>query len=426
MKTNAIIRIIIWSLVIVLLVGVLNSVLFGWRQNRRYDDSPVETLVPVRDPEVKSDKDDVLTATVTREVEISITGGDTENTIGTLSPGDTVEYYRISSLNGEDWVRISAPEEGWIPASALDLPEIREKAAVSVATGSEFTVNADQVHKISIEWVAGDITIVPVKGIDQIRFTEDADPDNRYQLSYKVSGEELKILFSKEMVKFSGISIGSGVKKDLLIEVPAEWVCRELELDVAAANLEVRDLIIHEVDFDGAAGICNFHDCVIGDLDMDSASGDITLTGQLENLDFDAASASFTGVFINTPRSVDVDGMSGSVDITLPADGGYTVSIDGLSCNFGTDSHNTEYHNGMHVYGDGSCRIQLDGMSCDLTVRLASAASAGGTIPAAPEASGDPTAPQASGIGTHIHTSACETDPDSCPDLSATHHNEHN
>lgn len=285
MKTNAIIRIIIWSLVIVMLVGVLCNGLFGWNPRTHY------------------------------------------------------QLKRTEEVRSEDFVS-----------------EVREAS-----------VNAAGVTKLAIEWVAGDIDIRVKEGSDQIRFAEDTG-SCEYPMVYNQRGEKLTIQFCKES---SGIRIsGEDIRKDLVIEVPAEWNCRELELDVAAADLTVQELTVEAVDFDGASGNCNFLNCVVGSMDMDAASGDITYTGKLQELDLDAASASFTGTFTENPRLLKLDGMSAELDITLPADGGYTARMDGLSGSIASIDHSCKIINDAHIYGDGSCRISLSGLSCDLTIQL--------------------------------------------------------
>ncbi len=131
----------------------------------------------------------------------------------------------------------------------------------------------------------------------------------------------------------------------------------------ANADLNLQNLIIDDLDFDGASGICRFSDCRIRTLDLDTASGDVTFSGTLDALDFDAASASFTAIVTNTPVALEMDSMSGRLDITLPEDCGYTVNMDALSSNFHSDFGNAL------LSGDGRCRIETDGMNCDVIIR---------------------------------------------------------
>lgn len=239
--------------------------------------------------------------------------------------------------------------------------------ALDGTTASAGSVSADEVSQIEIEWAAGSITIIP-GDTDTIDFAETTGLDIENQLIWKQSGRTLQIQFCKPKVHF-GINIAD-LSKDLVITVPHDWFCENLEIDAASAELHIQDLNINKVDFDGASGQCVLENCWIGDIDLDTASGDILLSGGVMNVDCDAASANCTLVLENTPRSIEVDSASGNLDITLPEDCGFTVSMEGLSGHFSSDFPTTS-KNGNHIYGDGSCRIDVSALSGNVTIRKA-------------------------------------------------------
>jgi hypothetical protein len=242
--------------------------------------------------------------------------------------------------------------------------------SVSVdGTGSSGRYDASQINNLEINWVSGTIVIQP-GDTDTIRFEESAVSDEKYQLSYKKSGDRLVIQFCEESHtswKF-GVNINKDISKDLVITVPQHWICNSLEINTASARVEIRDLTIREVDFDGASGVFNLDQCIVDELDIDTASGDVEFSGELSILDFDAASANFYGVFLNVPKRMNVDSMSGDLDITLPENCGFSVSMDSMSSNFSSDFPTT-VSNGNYVYGDQRCNININGMSSDATIR---------------------------------------------------------
>jgi len=327
MKTNAIVRIIIWSIVILMLTGVLNSVLFGWRLDSRY-------------------------------------------------------------------------REDFGFDQAADGPS----AAITGGTGG--TVDAAQARRISIDWVAGSITLEAAQ-VDSIQFSEAALSQPKYAMVWNQSNDKLTIRFCESASRGFGIGLNEDISKDLTILVPMDYDLHSLEVNAASATLDVRNLAIREVDFNGASGNCNFVNCVIDQLDLDTASGDIYFTGSLEKLDCDAASASVFAVFDNVPRSIEMDSMSGDLDITLPSDAGFAVTMDALSSDFISDFEYAQ-RGGSYHRGDGGCRIDMDAMSGDVYIREHKEASA---APAA-----------------HHHSEECTTHPESCPDNAAhhtqPHHNE--
>lgn len=235
-------------------------------------------------------------------------------------------------------------------------------------TGQTQSVDPSRVTEIEIEWVAGSITLQP-GDVDAIQFAESEVSNEKYAMVWKQDGDTLSIQYCKESISFPSFGVtSSDASKDLVITVPQDWICDSLEIDAASAQVNVRSLTIRQVEFDGASGTCEFEDCAVGSLDIDTASGDVNFSGTLDTLDFDGASADICAVLTNTPKSISLDGMSGDLDITLPADCGFSVSMDAMSSEFTTDFETT-IQNGSYVHGDGSCRIEISAMSGDVIIR---------------------------------------------------------
>ena len=302
MKTNAIIRIVLFSLVIVVLAGILVGGI-AW-QNRGYG-------------------------------WISLLDHHTED----VSPTAAEHHEDVSHTKGEDHDHISSAQS-----------------------------TSEKIDRLSIDWASGTITIRP-GDTDEILYEETGDFDSANAMVAKVSGSKLTIQYCKDgsFLK-GGFSFGGSLHKDLTITVPRDWVCRELEIDVASADLDIREMTIQEFDFDGASGRCTLTNCAVGEMSLDTASGDVTFSGTLDTLDCDSASAKLQLELRNTPRSIDMDTASGSLTMVLPEDCGFTVSLDALSGRFSSDFATTT-QNGHHIYGDGSCKINVSSMSGGVNVR---------------------------------------------------------
>lgn len=227
------------------------------------------------------------------------------------------------------------------------------------------TYDAADIRDIEIEWVCGSITILPSSTENLITISETEVSKEQYRMKHRLSGNKLIIEFDDTDVYF-GLSFDTA--KDLLICVPKDWSCNALEIETASARVDVSDISIREFDFDGASGRCNIANCAVGELDLDTASGDITFDGTLDVLDCDAASASCRITVYNTPRIIEIDTASGDLDLTLPEDCGFACNMQTLSGNFSSDFE-TSSQNGSHIHGDGSCRINVDAMSGDVTIR---------------------------------------------------------
>ncbi len=300
-------------------------------------------------------------------------------------------HVRVEKNTGNnEWAYITRPETGWVPMKDLQLtgptpiaameaapgspvqaPESTVPAASSEPTGDTTALNASKISSISVEWVAGNIVLEPWDG-DTIRVSEEGVTDSKYEMHYKIKDKELDIKFCQEkQLKNFSLGIHTTITKDLLIQIPRNWTGQELEIDAAAANLEVTGQTFREVEIDGASGTCLFENCTFQELDLDTASGDVEFRGQLHSLDFDAASASFKGILTNVPKQIDMDSMSGNLDLTLPEDAGFSVKIDGMTSDFSSEFPVT-IQNGRRICGDGRCRIDVNAMSGNVTIRKAS------------------------------------------------------
>lgn len=224
-----------------------------------------------------------------------------------------------------------------------------------------------QIQNIEIDWVAGSVTIHPSDSLSNIIVEERSPAESQHNMVVKQSGQTLKIEFAEDHVKFDLFSNNKVVNKDLVIRVPKNWNCNNLEIDAAATDVNIQDMTIRELDFDGASGNLILDNCNITDLDIDTASGDVEFTGILENLDFDAASAKFYGEFFENPRNLKMDSMSGDLELVLPEDAGFELNKDTVSGSFDTD-FTFGKHNDLYICGDGNCKINVSAMSSDVSI----------------------------------------------------------
>lgn len=237
-------------------------------------------------------------------------------------------------------------------------------------TGSSdrILLSPTEVREIDIEWVAGNI-VIKVADVEAIQISDAYSSMSKHEMLWKLEDRRLSLRFGEKNTIGFGFHAGNTVSKDLTILVPWGWECDSLKVDAASATLTVTNLVIGEMDFNGASGSCNFETCHIDKLDLDTASGDICFTGSLTTLDCDAVSASVSAVFYDIPRQIDMDSMSGDLDISLPSDAGFTVDMSALSGDFICEFGYAQNQDGSYSHGDGKCRISLDAMSGDLYIR---------------------------------------------------------
>lgn len=227
------------------------------------------------------------------------------------------------------------------------------------------TVISDDIQEIEIDWVSGNIRLVPAN-VTSIEVSESAVNDAKYAMVCKQEGQTLKIEYCKNTT-FTDLK-NLKFSKDLTILVPMNWSDRAVKVDAASAKLFVQDLTIREVEVDTASGTCQFDHCTVDTLNVDTASGDVYFEGSLNRLDCDSASAGVQAVLDNVPSEIDMDTASGSVELVLPKNAGFVVNMDTMSGKFDSDFPYSA-KNGVYVSGDGACRIDMSSMSGKVSIR---------------------------------------------------------
>lgn len=242
---------------------------------------------------------------------------------------------------------------GIVVRKSFDAPEV---------SGNKF--NAGEIDRLKIEWAAGSIVLVPVEG-NKISITEELLGGDE-SMVLKKDGSTLYVQYSEGAV---GISFGSGsLKKNLYITVPQDWECKELEIDAASATVQVENLTIEEVESSTASGTHIFTNCQVEKLKMETVSGNLDFTGSLDKLDFNGVSAQANLVLSNQPKSIQLESVSGDLNLTLPEGCGFTVDKDTVSGRVSSELPTTE-QNGKIVYADGHCEIEVEGVSASVHIR---------------------------------------------------------
>lgn len=356
MKRNAINRIIIWSLVLVILLGLLLLGL-NWRGG----------LFGITEIEATEAHDignsSSISATVIKDSWLLNSPVPDAQQKSQLLSGTTVHVTRQELINGSQWAYVVFPDSGWIAAENLRLEDsVSGDSFWRIDGAAQFSAD---IQEIEIDWVSGNIRLVPAN-VSHIEVSESGKDTSKYPMICQQDGRTLKIEYCKNTtfgdlknLKFS---------KDLNILVPMDWSGRALKVDAASAKLSVQDLTIQEVDIDTASGACQFDSCTVDTLDIDTASGDIYFEGSLNRLDCDSASAGVQAVLDNVPYEIDIDTASGGLELFLPEDAGFSVKMDTMSGKFdSTLTYTTK--NGRYVRGNGACSIDMSSMSGSVTIR---------------------------------------------------------
>ncbi len=237
--------------------------------------------------------------------------------------------------------------------------------AVEGTVASEGSVSAEEVKNIEINWVSGSVTIVKADVAD-ISFREDAGLKEKDMLVWSQKGDKLVIHSSRVKVQ-----IGVTKSKDLVVTIPMDYNFNELTISTVSATVNADSLTANKVTIEGVSGRCTFSgNNEFGVMNVETVSGDVTFNGTLRELTCEGVSANFCGYFTATPNSIDVSGVSGNIDITLPADAGFTAELDTINGDFNSEFSTTSSGD-RYICGNGQCSIEVEGVSGDINIRKA-------------------------------------------------------
>ena len=252
---------------------------------------------------------------------------------------------------------------GGIAFKRYTAPGIIVRGTTEAPVVSRNHFNAEEIDRLNIDWAAGKIVILPVEG-SEIAVTEELLGEED-EMVLKLDGSTLYVEYAENAVS---LNFGSINKKNLYITVPQDWVCKELDIDAASATVQAERLTIQKAASSTASGSHTFRDCKVERLTLETVSGDLDYSGTLDKLDFGGVSAQADVVVTNFPKSIDVETVSGDVNLTLPKECGFTLEKDTVSGLFSSELE-TRKENGKYVYGDGQCKIDVEGVSASITIR---------------------------------------------------------
>ena len=224
----------------------------------------------------------------------------------------------------------------------------------------------DKITELTGEWVSGNITVVPAEG-DVITVTEDYDgKDDSLRLRWRVEDGELTIRFRKSSI------IGKvDVTKNLTVAIPASMLEAMGEVDISLVSGNVTytgnadELSLEAVDGDltGAGDI--------GDLEVSAVDGDVVFRGGVRRGRMECVDADVT-MYLDMATDLNFDQMNGGVTLYLSEEiTGFDAELDSLGGEIRTEGFtDVSGKDGYSArWGDGSLRIRMDGLYNKLEVK---------------------------------------------------------
>ena len=233
---------------------------------------------------------------------------------------------------------------------------------ISESTVQNVSFDASEVKKLHIEWVSGNVTL---KTADQHNVTFRVDGDSALPFSYQLSGNELDLRYPADNALWKP-AWGS---KNLTVTVPQSWYAKETNIDAVSAVVEVDGLSTEELKLDTTSGPINASGLCCDQIVASTVSGNVSLEGTAEELKLDTTSGRCQAELDERVREIELDSVSGELELILPESLGFEAEVDTVSGSFRSDIPTTASSKGVYTCGNGECGISVDTVSGSISIQ---------------------------------------------------------
>lgn len=265
-------------------------------------------------------------------------------------------------------------------------------------TGSNsYSVPADGIDKIRVEWINGLVRVQPYDGTD-IKLDElsNSEISEEYALRYKIADGKLTVRFCKKHtwygVDAAMLNLDEIIKpKELVVSVPRAML-ESGELDIQldgvsndtyissaklnglnvngiSGSIAIENVSAKDMDLDTVSGLIDVSDCAADAIKVVSISGEMTIGGIFGSARLNSTSGAvwFTDGSDGI-KELEISTVSGDVTMQLPESAGFNMMVSTVSGDvssvFGLTKNGSNY-----VYGDASADLDIDTVSGDITIQ---------------------------------------------------------
>ncbi len=232
------------------------------------------------------------------------------------------------------------------------------------------STTAETIRSIDIDWLAGDIEILPADddGV-AVSISEDyPGEDDDHRLRWLVVNGELRIKFCKPYWLLGASDLPT---KRLTIRLPASMLdaLEQVKIDSVDSEITFKGNTAR-LKLDGVNCTLNATGH-IGELDVDVVDGSVNHTGTAGELDLDGVNYRAT-LRLSRAGELDLDGVDIAVELYLPDTvTGFAVEQDALDGDILVEGFDGVTRHGDYdrYWGDGSLKIDLSGVDSKLTIK---------------------------------------------------------
>ncbi|MEG1151434.1 MAG: DUF4097 family beta strand repeat-containing protein [Bacilli bacterium] len=229
--------------------------------------------------------------------------------------------------------------------------------------------NANDVTSMDINWVAGEVDIQEYDGTDIIFEEISNGISEKYKMHHTLSNGKLTINYSKSN-SFNGFGFGVDIqKKNLTIKVPKNKRFEKLELNIVGTETNISNIKSQDMHFITVNGDINGNNLTAKNLSGESVSGQLNLTGDFNSIDYVSVSGKINITDTVCPEVIECESVSGSLNITIPENDGFTLKYDKVSGYIDCDFETKMIENRKLEHKNGSADFKFNTVSGEISIK---------------------------------------------------------
>lgn len=232
-------------------------------------------------------------------------------------------------------------------------------------TGSDYILpEGTEITALDIDWISGEVEILVTSDSD-ILVREQPEHETSYSYAMVVTEQDgvLKVRYAEDAF----LTLPDLPAKKLTVQLPravAEHLT-EVRLNSVSADFDVAALTVKEtLTFDSVSGDLETDFLTADSAELTTVSGKIDLDGSFRQVTGGSTSGEVDLTLRKCPDRIELNTVSGNVDLELPRNAGFTLDYSTVSGDLESDFPLTA----GGTCGDGSGSITINTTSGDLKI----------------------------------------------------------
>lgn len=257
-------------------------------------------------------------------------------------------------------------EDEYLPGSFVIPSEQIRNIEVDWISGNVI-ITAYDSDKIECEESSSD----PIEEKYQLRYRIKGDtlyikPCKSMRTFNKIPDKDLEIYIPYDLTSvMNKIDVETASAKISLTEITA----RELDLSTASGDVWLEKCSAVDMDIENVSGYINLTETNADNLDAEFVSSDIEIMGTVGRLNVESVSGDVYLASDTAPNSVDISTVSGDIKFEIPENDGFSIELDSVSGKVTSDFPLT-LNKGNKIYGNGSRDYEFETVSGDVSIKM--------------------------------------------------------